>query len=296
LEDRDPTVRRQVSLALSRIGPAAAGPAVEMLRHPDAEIRSIAKRTLLGMQQALFDEASLSVFRRHIEVVLYDANPEPRQAAAQVLENMRATSETGNMVEHCSAAVMAAPDERVRLSAVRHLGTLGVVASVHVAALAQRLADPSEQVRSAAVDVFAQLGSPHADGAVLDIAEHLTHPSQGVRRAASAAMQCLGEAARSHLALCHVALLADESATVRCAAVQALADAESVGELTREQLEALVALSIDEHWCVRLAVAKALTKLPAEAAQEHHAALTILLADVDWRVRRAAAEAAAPRI
>lgn len=86
-----------------------------------------------------------------------------------------------------------------------------------------------------------------------------------------------------------MALLSDESAQVRCNAVERLTDMYSERGLEPSEVEAVLRLAAtDKHWRLRLAVAKTLDRLSMELLQANMVSVSMLCVDEDWRVRRAA--------
>jgi len=298
LEDGDPDVRHEAIQTLATLGPEAAGTsAASQLRHADDEVRTGAQRALLAMMAVgkmrnRLDSAGLAAakeLRSHVQAALGDSDSAVRRAASEVLEQLDGgEASAGSLVAECGAARLEDQDEEVRLAAVRQLATLGAGAAPHAAALANRLADSSAPVRRAAVEALAELGEVHAADAVPHVADLLQHPLQTVRRAAATVLGHLGASAWPHGIARHAALLADESPTVRCSAVEALLDLGSAEELGAERVAAIVALRIDPHWCVRLAVAKAFRQLGSATSHKHREALDVLAIDKDWRVSREA--------
>lgn len=203
----------------------------------------------------------------------------------------RGDAGTASLAASCSAALLEDADEEVREAAARRLGNLGAAAASSSPALARCLEDTSPTVRKAAAEVLAELGEAHGSLAAPRAAHLLQHPLQTVRRAASYALSGLGEAAQAHEIDRNIALLTDPDPTLRSNAVEALDRQGALGKLDDAQVALVVALHIDRHWCVRLAVADALCHWGSHAVQLHQAALKILVKDIDWRVQRAASAA-----
>jgi len=299
LEDGDPVVQREASAALGAMGPALAGMAtMEKLKNSDADVRAWARRAVVRMK-ALHDDslgqAVLKQLKPHLDGVLAHPSSSVRASATEVLEKLTSDNSESMKAER-HTALLRDRNERVRLKAVKGLGSLGNAAAPNAGALAERLADRSESVRLAAVHAIETLGESNGVEAVPIAAGLLEDNLQTVRRAASASLAFLGQAARPHLAARHIALLADENCSMRCSAVEELG--KLADELRPAQIAAVVALRIDPHWSVRLELARAFRKFgPAVAAHpEHSVALDVLTIDKDWRVAReaAAARAAAP--
>ena len=308
LADSDSTVRKAAGTALAEIGSSAAGHAAQQLCSIDAETRRAAERTLLAFKVSDGEPSCkegllrLPALLPHLEPLLDSELAETRSATASVIHRLRKQAEhaepacgMSDMSATTPEAVLALlsvlndPDKEVRIAAMRKLSAESPLSLSPSSAslLAQSLADSSETVRKLAVDVVGALSSSSAAAAGDVLEELLQHKLQSVRRAAAAAMDRLGMEPVGR----HLALLADEDATLRCNASEALSKPEVLQKLSDRELASLLALSIDPHWAVRRAVAKCLFALSPDLLKRHYNHALLLAADSDWRVMHCAQKA-----
>lgn len=298
LHDPDPTVRTAAEEALGRLGAEAAGEhAARWIRHESSEVRRSVRQAMLHMSTS--DQRgprnTLKLLQPLIEPALTDKNAEIRGEAMNLLERLGLSGVDGNLPACFLVAQALSEDGGTvdgRVDTIRRLSAMGAEAAPYAAQLGSLLGDEREQVRQAAVACARGLGG-FFEGAVPVAAELLQSPLQGVRRAAVAVLDpsSMGEAALPFQAACQVALLSDESAQVRCNAVERLTDMYGERGLEPSEVEAVLRLAAtDKHWRLRLAVAKTLDRLSMELLQANMVSVSMLCVDEDWRVRRAAKE------
>jgi HEAT repeat protein len=164
------------------------------------------------------------------------------------------------------------PEAEVRAQAIAAVGQLALVDLVPM--VAEALEDQDPEVQAAAVSALVRLAR-HATGAVLPLAMQLAEsPSPRDRSAAARLLFPAGGGERLYM------LLKDEEASVRTAAVAALAQDD-----THAARNALTLALMDETPEVRMAAANTLGAFRAPEAVNP---LTLLLDDRDQRVQRTA--------
>lgn len=289
LGDADGRVRKEAEGALVLLGPTAAAEAVaSKLKSSDGAVRSVAQKTLVAMRDGEGEQiANMNVIISFVKPVLVDPDPDIRRSASEALVRLGATECDRPLAAECSAARLQDRRDVVRLAAAQELGALGAYATPHALALAECVGDESEEVRSTAATALNTLGVRGAS-AVPVLKDLLRNNRKEVRYMASKSMNTLGPEADVHVVERSVALLGDDSAAVRCRAVEALADLGEEGLVEAGQMAKVAALKIDPFWYVRRAVATAFAKFGNVAVQEHNRDLDVLILDSDWRVRQAA--------
>lgn len=192
-------------------------------------------------------------------------------------------------------ALLADPDEAVRRAAMAAIGRLGAEGEdVGMALMGLRvcLGDASPGVRQAAAAAIGSLG-PGGAPACADLASLLTDAARDVRRAAAAALGNLGPASLPAVPAL-VAALADPESDVTGAVAHALAAVrpEALKALVGE-VQAAVADGRARGVFAPFARRRELDLLQAmgPAAWVFEEAASVHLADDDWSVRRAAAQA-----
>lgn len=281
LGDRDPVAAQRVAAVIRELGNRAHQPLLDALRDPQAE-----SGVMKAVARTLASQSPGNEVRRLIEELLC-GDLTTQCAAATTLGQQGRKAEPAVCV--LLWVLRNAPETKVRDAALQALATLGPLMPDLVPNLLQFIeADPGTDPspRRAALpatlaDLLARIRTPEAIAALLRILR--THPLALVRRAVAT---CLGsiEPAPAEAIPALVLALADDDATVRDAATQALvAGGESA-------ITGLVAALRHADMEVRLRAAAALGRM-APASWPVVDALAQVMAQARGRVALQAAVA-----
>lgn len=259
-------VREQACLCLKKIGPrakAAAPALMELLGDPNYTVRGKAAKALRDIG------ADASADTSKLKAALTDSNWAVRSAASDVLGKMGAKA---GVLEEL-AEKFRSPIESDRIEVVeglKHLGTADVVAHLDIAAddpavavrvaavqalgvlrhaiissiLCDRLADPSAEVREAAVQQFTGYWRQHfiTPDVVTALCDRLADKVIRVRARACYALANAGAPGKPAIPLL-INRLEDDEASVRAAAAQALG---AIGAASPDPVAPLLERLIDE--------------------------------------------------
>lgn len=215
--------------------------------------------------------------------LLQDNEPVVRQAAVLALGLLRDAGGAAQTEIH-----LRDTEADVRSSSADAFRAMADSGAKHAPAVAERLADPVQNVCLAATAALAHMGGGGATKAV----EYLEHHEERVRRNAARALGVMGGAGAEAVA----ALLAHQNAGVRCAALAALG---AMGEVAAPYAAVVASAAVgfpppdsagcrQERCAVRLEAVRALALLGDVAALPHAAAVRLLLRDREAGVRTAA--------
>ncbi|MFO7180215.1 MAG: HEAT repeat domain-containing protein, partial [Pseudomonadota bacterium] len=205
LSDPDVVVRLSAAEAAQSLGVSDIGErVVGWLTHPDARVRLQAAELL---SRAPSPRAVAPLTR-----ALSDAEPSVRAAAADALGVSGAPEAVVGLLGRLDDSAI-----EVKVSVVRALSRLGDARAV--VPLVSKIEDPRPEMRAAVARALGELGDARAVSALV---LSLRDPDETVR---AAALRALGELGDASVVPSMAALLAaDESASVRKSAVNALAD------------------------------------------------------------------------
>lgn len=283
LHDGIPRVRAAAAHALGGMGAQAydAIPLLyEKLTNPreHREVRGAAARSI---RQLIGSSASLSPLTEYLEHTI----PSVREAAAEALRNL------GTLAQPSVPALrkrLGDTDWRVRATAARALGAIGLADAATLTALSDTLLDAQEEVvvRSASAEALGKLGTP-TEPVVSTLSQLLSSSPLRVRSAAALALRRLGPNAVEHAFTALAQAMGSKDATVRRRA------AHSVGLLATSDdrlVHMLVALLTDAKPTIRASAAESLAALGLNAIPALPA-LRTLVKDPDATARHAAIRA-----
>ncbi|MHB8709039.1 MAG: HEAT repeat domain-containing protein [Desulfuromonadales bacterium] len=151
LNSDDGRLAQMAAHALGRLGGVAElAPLADCLRHPGADVRDAAARSL-GLLGGRFPAELLSV----LEPLLGEADPARRSAAISVLGRL-----DDAIVGRRLAMALKDPAAEVRRSAIKVLS--GAAADDHLLAIQLALTDEDLEVRRAAAELLGSSGNPEA--------------------------------------------------------------------------------------------------------------------------------------
>lgn len=254
----------EIAAALEQLGPPALAPLTPALKHPDAEVRLVATRSIATIGTA---DAVLP-----LGAALADPDIKVRRAAADALRTLADVRVLQPLI-----AALGDSDARVYYAARDALARLGAPA---IAALIQVFGRADTREAYIAEQALAQIGAP----AVPALVQALGSENPSVRQWAATALGDIGAEAIEPVAR----LLGDSNAPVAAR----VAAARALGATGNEAATAPLAKAVTSAPpAVRAAAIRALGKVGDPAGTE---ALVKALADPDMTVRRCAMDTLVP--
>jgi HEAT repeat protein len=192
---------------------------------------------------------------------LDDDNPELREAVLLIFAEMGPEAEEAVLPVVRRLGDQEEPEEEVRRTAARALGSIGPAAAPAVPALSEAMNNDAERVRWAAAAALAELG-PRVEGTVAALVAALKHEDAKQRWIGGYGLRNMGPGAAGAIPDL-VQALADRSENVRYYAAITLG---RIGPPARSALEELRGSLQDESENVRIAASEALEKIQGKLA------------------------------
>merc|ERR1712190_195911 len=185
-----------------------------LLKHPDAKVRSVVPHALLkvGARGNACALESVGIYLAHPASGVKEAAVQTMECIAQNSHDLHAISITTRYLSH--------PQGGTRVAAL-HLLSQFSATCIDVKAVIEKLQDPEEKVRSAAVDCVARLTSTDDPEAIAYVNRHLENSYGGVRRSAIQALVRLSRKGNAHTIQILSGCLRDAEPDVNCAAIEA---------------------------------------------------------------------------
>jgi HEAT repeat protein len=191
LEHPDWSIRRKAAQALGVVAKGIGDVrAIKLLaglaRDPEEEVRKAVVEALPGAAPPKKCKDAIMMASTFCK----DPNPRIREAACNALEELASAERSRSRVAiHAVSGCIQDDVEAVRLTAERVMRSIAPGRRTAIDDVAERLADPDEGTRRAAVAAFEGVGAANRERALKRVVPLLRHPDAGVRQAASDAMQ-----------------------------------------------------------------------------------------------------------
>lgn len=266
--------------ALGRIGEAAVDPTAKLLEHSNAQVRSLAARTLGEIGTPA--KAAKDAIKKSLSDMTVNVAVEAAVALCKLGESQQ------DAIDLMKRAIDA-PNEGVARYAIEAIPRLGDTGKPLVPLALAKMGDANPYTRFAAVGLVGQIPAAEATKAAADVGKRATDEQPDIRRYAGRILEQIGPAGSPAAAALGHALKTEKEDGIRDQFVQALV---AMGPEAKPALPGLLPLVAEKGLSPYLrarAIGAAIVCDPASA--EVSAALIKASGDEELTVRVAAADA-----
>lgn len=266
--------------ALSKVGPAAVGPTITLLEHPNPLVRQFAARAL-GMTGPATPPA--------VDALKKALNDTFVNVAVEAAISLSALGAARDESLARMKLALDAPDGGIAAAAIEGIPKMGAAGESLIPLALARTADPNKQTRLAAVTLVGMLPPDQATKFAAEVGKQATDPEADVRRRVGRVLEHLGPAGAPAAGALGAALATEKESDVRDQFVEALV---AMGAGAKPAVSGLLPLTANPDLSVALR-ARVITAVAVAdpASPEVSAALVKATSDTELTIRAAAADA-----